>query len=181
MSTSWRGYRPAPIWRTPKEGVKSLEVNQWEDEINTQKNSRKMRCVCFCRGVNGRPKKLPKASVLRRICFIAGKRNMCKRSENASGILDEGGSSCTGVVASQDNNEETENLRRRLRQLEMENALLKKAAAIEQAVQVPRRTGVRERPSSRRFKRQRGSQEVRQTSSSMPRRRNFRLCFLVEF
>ncbi len=54
---------------------------------------------------------------------------MCKRSENASGILDEGGSSCTGVVASQDNNEETENLRRRLRQLEMENALLKKAAA----------------------------------------------------
>jgi transposase len=37
--------------------------------------------------------------------------------------------SITGVVASQDNNEETENLRRRLRQLEMENALLKKAAA----------------------------------------------------
>jgi hypothetical protein len=35
---------------------------------------------------------LPKASVLRRICFIAGKRNMCKRSENASGILDECGS-----------------------------------------------------------------------------------------
>ena len=71
--------------------------------------------------------------------------------------------SITGVVASQDNNEETENLRRRLRQLEMENALLKKAAAFFAKVQASARE-----PRS-------------PTSSSMRRRRNFRLCFLVEF